>query len=106
MDQNYRKTRKTQDRGTRANQPLANDVLNGTIYYVTDEGVLERSNGTIWESYSSSSSSSGLQGPPGMDGIGGEDTEPFILMLNPNNNTSSSSGLTQPQVLKLVSFRG
>lgn len=39
-------------RGTRANQPLATAVAVGTIYYVTDETVLERSNGAGWQSYS------------------------------------------------------
>lgn len=40
-------------RDTRANQPLASDVGIGTIYFVTDELLLERSNGAIWEPYSS-----------------------------------------------------
>lgn len=39
-------------RDTRANQPAATDVVIGTLYYVTDEGVTERSNGTTWEDYS------------------------------------------------------
>lgn len=48
-----RKTRGIIRRDTRANQPAAIDVLFGTIYYVTDEGIIERSNGVAWESYSS-----------------------------------------------------
>ena len=36
-------------RGTRGDQPDADAVDAGTLYYVTDEGVTERSNGTIWE---------------------------------------------------------
>lgn len=39
-------------RGTRAAQPLATAVATGTIYYVTDELVTERSNGTAWQSIS------------------------------------------------------
>ena len=39
-------------RGTRAAQPLATSVPTGTLYYVTDETVLERSDGTNWQSYS------------------------------------------------------
>lgn len=39
-------------RDTRANQPVATDVPTGTLYYVTDEYLLERSNGTTWDSYS------------------------------------------------------
>lgn len=41
-------------RNTRALQPLATTVDVGALYYVTDEGALERSNGAIWESYSTS----------------------------------------------------
>lgn len=38
--------------GTRAAQPLATAVSPGTLYYVSNESVLERSNGTTWVSYS------------------------------------------------------
>jgi hypothetical protein len=42
-------------RDTRANQPSAVTTAAGTIYCVTDEGyILERTNGTDWEAYSSS----------------------------------------------------
>ncbi len=34
---------------TRANQPAATAVDAGTLYGVTDEGLVERSNGTAWE---------------------------------------------------------
>lgn len=39
-------------RGTAATRPLATLVAPGTLYYSTDTTVTERSNGTIWESYS------------------------------------------------------
>jgi hypothetical protein len=39
-------------RDSRANQPAANSVAVGTIYYVTDENVTERSNGTTWQDIS------------------------------------------------------
>ena len=39
-------------RGPRASQPLATDVVPGTLYFVSDESVTERSTGTVWESYS------------------------------------------------------
>lgn len=45
-----RKTRGINRRGTRAVQPAATAVLNGTQYFVTDEFKIERSNGTTWES--------------------------------------------------------
>ena len=38
-------------RDTRANQPAATAVDVGTLFYVTDEGVTERSNGTTWDTY-------------------------------------------------------
>jgi len=69
-------------RSTRALQPLAVNVSIGTLYFVTDEGVIERSNGTIWQSYSGSSGSinpsiiflpgedniNDYMGPPGLIG--------------------------------------
>jgi hypothetical protein len=39
-------------RDTRANQPAATAVADGTLYYVTDENVTERSNGSAWQDYS------------------------------------------------------
>lgn len=38
-------------RNTRALQPAATAVDVGTLFYVSDESVTERSNGTIWENY-------------------------------------------------------
>jgi hypothetical protein len=39
-------------RDTRANQPAANTVAQGSLFYVTDEGIIERSTGAAWEAYS------------------------------------------------------
>jgi hypothetical protein len=40
-------------RDTRANQPAANAVSDGTLYCVTDEDyIIERSNGSAWQEYS------------------------------------------------------
>lgn len=36
-------------RDTRANQPAAATVATGTLYYVTDEGKLERNSGSAWQ---------------------------------------------------------
>lgn len=80
-------------RDTRANQPNAGSVAEGTIYFVTDEGVLERADkdNNVWESISASSGANqgtrivigypsvgvadgdggGEQGPPGRDGGAG-----------------------------------
>lgn len=43
-------------RGNRASQPAATTVAAGTIYYVTDESVTERSTGAAWEDVSDGSS--------------------------------------------------
>lgn len=45
-------------RGTRAGQPAATAVAAGTLYAVTDEGLIqERSTGAAWEAYSSAAGS-------------------------------------------------
>lgn len=46
-------------RGTRASQPAATTTGEGVLYFVTDENIIERSNGTTWDSYSSPAGSSG-----------------------------------------------
>lgn len=47
-------------RGIRADQPAATTVSAGTLYCVTDEGhIIERSNQTVWQSYSPSSTQTG-----------------------------------------------
>lgn len=49
-------------RGLRSAQPSASAVPVGTLYYVTDEGATERSNGTTWDDYSDSGSANTLNG--------------------------------------------
>lgn len=44
-------------RDTRANQPVATDVAEGSLYYVTDEGVTEQSRAGVWEDYTDGGSS-------------------------------------------------
>jgi hypothetical protein len=39
-------------RGLRSAQPLATDVATGTLFFVTDEGVTEQSDGSAWNTYS------------------------------------------------------
>ncbi len=39
-------------RDTRAAQPAANTVPEGTLYYVTDESVTEQSRSSAWVTYS------------------------------------------------------
>lgn len=47
-------------RDTRANQPAATDVAEGTLYYVSDEQVTEQSRGAAWVDYSDSGASGGI----------------------------------------------
>lgn len=73
----YAKTREILQRGTRAAQPGAGTVQEGTLYYVTDEGVIERSDGTAtWETFSGAGGAGtvGPQGPPGLDGADADDS--------------------------------
>lgn len=48
-------------RSTRALQPAATTVPIGTLYFVTDELVWERSNGTVWQSVSGTSGVSSIR---------------------------------------------
>jgi hypothetical protein len=45
--------------GTRAAQPLATAIAQGSLYYVTDEQVIEQSNGTTWDSWTIAGSGGG-----------------------------------------------
>lgn len=56
---------------TRANQPLATAVAVGTLYYVTDEGELERSNGTSWVQVGLSETGHDTLDHTGLTGVGG-----------------------------------
>jgi uncharacterized protein DUF5907 len=47
-------------RDTRANQPAANTVPEGTLYYVTDEAVTEQSRSAAWVDYSDAGSNAGI----------------------------------------------
>lgn len=77
--QAYRKTEFTHRRGERATQPLASDVLTGTLYFVVDEGIIEISDGTNWQVYVGQganvsnlvnySYSSALTSPPGANQV-------------------------------------
>jgi hypothetical protein len=79
--QGYRKTAFTHRRGLRVDQPLATDVLNGTLYFVTNENVIERSNGTVWESYGSIGKGTGVTGQLVI--YDEEHEDPIDYFLNP-----------------------
>jgi hypothetical protein len=54
-------------RGTRAAQPAATAVPAGTLYFVTDENVQERSTGTAWQAYTGVAAHHGTHEPGGSD---------------------------------------
>lgn len=65
-------------RGTRVAQPAANTVAEGSLYFVTDELVIERSNGSAWQSFSGigvPGNNQQLTRLPGIDGTDGIDGE-------------------------------
>lgn len=66
-------------RGTRAAQPLATSVADGTLYYVTDQFVLEQSNGVTWLTYSGSSSNVGSISSNGLLALDGRDGEESFI---------------------------
>lgn len=57
---------------TRANQPAATAVGVGTIYYVTDENVTERSNGATWDDMSDGGGGAGSDTTAIHDNVAGE----------------------------------
>lgn len=56
-------------RGTRAAQPAASAVIIGTLYYVTDEKLVERSTGSAWEKFSYASTDAPAAGGGGGGGL-------------------------------------
>lgn len=76
--QDFRKTEFTHRSGLAAARPAASDVLVGTLYFSTDTGTIERSNGAIWSAFGGDGGGSGPMGPMGpigygIDGVDGED---------------------------------
>ena len=71
--------------GTRAAQPNAADVPRGTLYYVTDEDRLERSNGTTWDEYAAP--------PGGGSGGGAADFDKGNVVLIQRGNLTGSTYL-------------
>jgi hypothetical protein len=90
-------------RDTRANQPAATAVAAGTIYFVTDETVLERSNGAAWQSYSGAGVASpvtvaqGGTGATTLTGIlKGNGTSAFTAITIPSDSTKFLDGSATP----------
>jgi hypothetical protein len=86
-------------RGLRSAQPLASSVLNGTLYDVMDENVIEQSTGAAWVVYLKgiSSGGGGLIGPRGKAGKPGK-----IRVIPGPQGVAGSGGGT---VIQFVSFQ-
>ena len=103
---------------TRANQPAASTVADGTLYFVTDEGVLERADkdNNLWESYAGAapvgqgnrivigypsfggvSGEDGRIGPPGPAGAdGGAGGGAFVQRVSTQTGAVASNSTTIP----------
>jgi hypothetical protein len=87
-------------RGTRAAQPAATTVTIGTLYFVTDESVVERSNGTAWESFSSIGG--GVPAHHTTHEAGGSDPIPLDTLAAPTDVTAlNASGSAHGLLPKL-----
>lgn len=86
-------------RSTRALQPAATAVVAGTLYFVTDEGVLERSSGTAWQSYSGTNVA--VHAPTHKSG----GTDPIKLdeLAAPTDVTTLNATTTEHGLLKKLS---
>ncbi len=86
-------------RGTAAAQPVATAVSIGTLYFQSDTGLLQRSNGSAWETYASGSgagaASGGVVAPIGslIDLAGTEFDDPLIPFGIPRDNVSGANVL-------------
>lgn len=54
MSASLLKTRNVSRRGTRANQPAATNLPEGSVYNVTDELLIERTTGAAWQTFGAS----------------------------------------------------
>lgn len=87
------KARNLTRRGTRADQPAAADVAEGTLYFVTDELVIERSTGSAWEDMSTGGSTS----------PGGADTQ---VQFNDGGAFGGDAGLTYNKTTDALTLAG
>ncbi len=82
---------------TRANQPAATAVAVGTLYFVTDEGELERSTGSAWvqvglnETGHDALDHTGLTGVGGGSSLGGRSL--LVPVLNMNMGSTATANL-------------
>jgi hypothetical protein len=80
--------------GTRAAQPLATAIAQGALYYVTDEHVIEQSNGTTWDSWAvgTVTHTGALTAGKTLIGNGAADVTVSSLSATVANSTSGTLG--------------
>jgi hypothetical protein len=90
-------------RGTRAAQPAASAVTVGTLYFVTDESITERSTGVAWEGYSDAGGvlTPGAHAPSHQSGGG----DPIKLddLAAPDDNTDLNASAGAHGLLRKLS---
>lgn len=91
-------------RDTRANQPAGTAVAAGTIYYVTDESVTERSTGAAWEDISDAGAGDVSDGDTLSTGLTFPNTGLHILDTNASHDLilSPGSDITADRTLTLT----
>lgn len=91
-------------RDTRANQPAATAVAAGTIYYVTDELVTERSSGSAWQSISDAGSGDVSDGDTLSTGLTFPNTGLHILDTNASHDLilAPGSNITADRTLTIT----
>lgn len=77
-------------RDDRVGQPAATTVPVGTLYFVTDEGVTERSNGTVWEDFSDT----GAAGTGDFSGPGASTDNAIVRFDGTGGKTGQNSLIT------------
>jgi hypothetical protein len=83
---------------TRANQPTATAVAIGTLYFVTDEDVLERSDGTDWAEVAINTTAHAAIDHTGITGVGGGGSATFVGTRAYNNAVQSLANNTATAV--------
>lgn len=78
--------------GTRAAQPAATAVAAGVLYFVTDEGELERSTGAAWVQVAVNETGHDTLDHTGLTGVGGSST--YVGARVYNNTTQSITSAT------------
>lgn len=79
-------------RDTRANQPAANTLAAGTLYYVTDEGVTEYSDGSSWVDFTDGAAAGISDGDTLVTGLTFPNTGLHILDTNASHDLIVAPG--------------